>query len=170
MEKPFINVARRAGMAYQNISRIVLRMEGVCRARPHDDEPSVVRSRLTVYHELYPAGFYTRDWGFFVKTIWLVVDFGEEGRSECVKLLTVVNLNQNSRRQDAPKDGVVGFCTGPNRVGPIRRATTPTAMWSIKLQSLIQNQCINQQDWLSEKGKDMTLQHPVDSEYYDNLE
>ena len=107
-----------------------LRMEGVCRARPHDDEPSVVRSRLTVYHELYPAGFYTRDWGFFVKTIWLVVDFGVEGRSECVKLLTVVNLNPNSRRQDAPTAGHVGFCTGPNPHGPIQRANAPTVGYS----------------------------------------
>ncbi len=40
------------------------------------------------------------------------MDFGVEGRSECVKLLTVVNLNQNSRRQDAPTVGAVGVCTG----------------------------------------------------------
>jgi hypothetical protein len=48
-----------------------------------------------------------------VRGLWSIL------RRDDVKLLTVVILNQNRIRQDDPMAGVIGFCTGPNRVGPI---------------------------------------------------
>ncbi len=101
-------------------------MEGVCRARPHDDEPSVVRSRVTVYHELYSVVLFSR-LRFFRQDDMIGCGLW----CECVKLFTVVNLNQNSRRQDARTAGHVGFCAGPNRHVPIRRAIAPPRLNNI---------------------------------------
>jgi hypothetical protein len=67
----------------------------------------------------------------------LVVDFGEMWWCEDVKLLTVVDLSKNRRRQDASTAGDVGLCTGPNWDGPIRRATTPIAAIYMKLGTKI---------------------------------
>jgi hypothetical protein len=48
---------------------------------------------IMVDQKLYPVELYTLD---RFQAIWLVVDFGVEGRSEYVKLLMVVILNQQN--------------------------------------------------------------------------